>query len=106
MTALVNERGASLAMTPAGSRSTRPVTFRLAPDFGARVAEVAGDFSAWSPVAMIGDVSNGFWIELELDPGRRWRYRFLLDGERWVNDPAAPLFVTGPNGAPTSAIDT
>jgi hypothetical protein len=95
-----------LAVAPARGSETRKVVFRLPPEFGARVVEVAGDFSAWAPVAMIGDEHRGFSLELELDRGRRWRYRFLLDGENWLNDPGADMFVTGPNGSPASALQT
>jgi hypothetical protein len=81
-------------------------SFHLSGSFGAQLAEVAGDFTAWAPLAMIRDTSGGFHLSLRLEPGRSWRYRFLLDGEHWINDPNAPSFVTGPNGTPASVITT
>jgi hypothetical protein len=56
------------------------VRFRLSDGFAADVVEVAGDFSAWAPIAMNREVDDGFILDLQLEAGRRWRYRFLLDG--------------------------
>jgi hypothetical protein len=67
---------------------------------------VAGDFSAWAPIAMARDPGRCFWLGLQLEAGHRWRYRFLLDGERWMNDPGASEFVNGPNGAAASVLET
>jgi hypothetical protein len=86
--------------------TSRMVTFRVPADFGAAVAEVAGDFSAWVPLAMLHDGSGGFHLDVVLDRGRHFRYRFLLDGEQWINDPRAGRFSAGPNGSPASVIVT
>jgi hypothetical protein len=93
---------------PGATRSCgrRTVTFRLSAEFGAAVAEVAGDFSAWAPLAMLPDGRGGFRLDLGLDGGRQFRYRFLLDGERWINDPLASDFIAGPNGSAASMIVT
>ena len=82
------------------------VVVTLCPGYSACSVEVAGDFSAWAPIAMVPDAAGRFSLELVLRTGRRWRYRFLLDGERWINDPQAPDFVPGPNGSPASALST
>jgi hypothetical protein len=103
-------RFVTIDLKPQSSESLvrRSVTrsFHLAGSSGAHVVEVAGDFSAWAPLAMIQDASGDFHLSLRLEPGRSWRYRYLLDGERWINDPNATRFVTGPNGTPSSAITT
>jgi hypothetical protein len=93
---------------PARARRDHPsaVRFHVPASLGARVAEVAGDFSAWAPLAMVRDATGAFHVSLVLDPGRRWRYRFLLDGDRWINDPTATSFVDGPNGTPCSELIT
>jgi 1,4-alpha-glucan branching enzyme len=97
--------------TREGAASNRgaPLTsvgFHLSDDFGADFVEVAGDFSAWAPIAMAHDSEGGFVLDLQLEAGRRWRYRFLLDGERWMNDPEASQFVDGPNGSAASVLET
>ena len=86
--------------------SLAAVTFRLSKGCAADVVEVAGDFSAWAPIAMGRDADDGFTLDLRLEAGRRWRYRFLLDGERWMNDPDATEFVIAPDGAAISVLQT
>jgi 1,4-alpha-glucan branching enzyme len=82
------------------------VRFHVPAALGAQVAEVAGDFSAWAPLAMLRDSTGAFHLVVQLDRGRRWRYRFFLDGDRWINDPAAGSFVDGPNGSSCSELAT
>lgn len=82
------------------------VRFRLSDGYAADVVEVAGDFSAWAPIAMNRELDDGFILDLQLETGRQWRYRFLLDGQRWMNDPDAKEFVTGPNGSAVSILET
>jgi len=58
---------------------------------GARSVSVAGDFNGWSRTAtpMEEVAGNGQWaVSLVLTPGRH-EYAFVVDGERWVADPAA-----------------
>jgi hypothetical protein len=52
-----------------------------------RVA-VVGDFTAWAPVDMSFD-GRRFSIHVILPRHRRWRYRFRLDDDLWMNDPDA-----------------
>jgi 1,4-alpha-glucan branching enzyme len=82
---------------------TRPscrVTFRLpaaaAPD--AREVCLLGDFTGWShrPAAMRRLKCGDFSVTMELAVGREYRYRYLLDGERWENDWSADRY--DPNG--------
>lgn len=82
------------------------VRFHVPATLGAQVAEVAGDFSAWAPLAMVRDVTGAFHLVVQLDRGRRWRYRFVLDGDRWINDPAAHAFVDRPSRSPCSELLT
>ncbi len=52
---------------------------------------LVGDFNNWSNKAtpMSDNEGNGVWrLTVPLEPGS-YRYKFLVDGERWVNDPGA-----------------
>jgi len=52
---------------------------------------LVGDFNDWSNKAtpMNDEEGKGIWrLTVPLEPGT-YRYKFLVDGERWVNDPAA-----------------
>jgi 1,4-alpha-glucan branching enzyme len=76
----------------------RGVLFQLyAPE--AHIVYLAGDFNNWAghraglvfnpSFAMEGPDSNGVWrLEIPLRPGRA-RYRFVIDGDRWIADPNA-----------------
>ncbi|MHB1222819.1 MAG: glycogen-binding domain-containing protein [Gemmatimonadaceae bacterium] len=57
---------------------------------GARHVAVAGDFSGWQPVHEMTRSGAGTWtVVVSLDPGVH-TYAFVVNGERWVPDPAAP----------------
>ena len=68
--------------------------------------DVAGDFTAWAPLAMEQAANGDFRLRLQLGQGRRVLYRFLLDGEMWMNDPNADEYVTMPNGSVASVVHT
>lgn len=85
------------------------VQFRLdAP--GASKVELAGSFTEWTAVVPLHETAHGVWSALvRLEPGVH-DYSFIIDGETWVVDPAAPavddgfggsnsrLFITAPDG--------
>jgi endonuclease/exonuclease/phosphatase (EEP) superfamily protein YafD len=87
------------------SAGARPlVTFvLLAPD--ARSVALAGDFNDWdaSRVLMRREASGLWTVDVPLTPGR-YRYVFVVDGRRFVADPAAPRAVGDDFGTPTSVV--
>ncbi len=78
-------------------RSCR-VTFELPAEVGAAEARVCGEFNGWStdcqPMRRLKD--GRFSLTVSLKAGQDYRFRYLLDGQRWENDPAADRYV--PNG--------
>jgi len=74
------------------------VTFSLPAAVSAASAHLCGEFNDWSPTALpmhrLDD--GGFEITVRLPMRGRYRFRYLLDDERWVNDWAADGYV--PNG--------
>jgi len=78
--------------------ASKVVTVRLmlaAP--GARSVSVVGDWNDWDP--------DRIWeIRLRLQRGLEARYQFLLDGERWLADPRAPLQVDDGFGGTSSVL--
>ena len=67
---------------------------------------VVGDFNDWDPMAtpLRATASSGVWtVELRLKPGR-YHYSFLLDGQRWVRDPAEPPAAESDFGTPMSVL--
>ena len=58
----------------------------------ARRVALVGDFNGWKAQQTLlrDDNGDGTWsVTLRLSPGR-YRYKFLVDGQRWVVDPDAP----------------
>jgi hypothetical protein len=72
----------------------------------ARTVRLAGDFNGWKPEATpLRRGANGVWsIELPLQPGRRYQYMFLVDGN-WVTDPAASCHVDDGFGGQNAVLE-
>ena len=73
------------------------VQFRLdAPQ--ASVVRLAGSFTRWEPVYTLEQVTPGVWsILIPLEPGVH-DYAFVVDGGKWMADPAAPAINDGFGG--------
>jgi hypothetical protein len=83
------------------------VTFTVDPGAGARAAAVCGEWNGWSAGAdvMRRDAGGGFSVTVDLDAGRAYRFRYLLDGQRWDNDWAADAYVRNDFGGEDSVVD-
>jgi hypothetical protein len=90
-----------------GARGRASVTFTLDPRVGADRAAVCGDWNGWSgdTDVMRREGDGGFSLAIELEPGRAYRFRYLLDGYRWENDWAADAYVPNEFGADDSLVD-
>ena len=88
-----------------GSRAS--VTFTLDPRVGAQTAAVCGEWNDWSPSAdvMRRDAEGGFSVTVELEAGRAYRFRYLLDDVRWDNDWAADAYLANSFGGDDSVVD-
>lgn len=64
------------------------VTFKLPADVEAKKACLVGEFNDWdeeaNPMKQLKDGS--FSAQVSLPAGQTYRFRYLLDGERWEND--------------------
>lgn len=91
--------------TPAG-RSCR-VTFTIPSGNGAETASVVGDFNDWAEpgTPMKRRRDGSFNVTISLKPGRRYAFRYLLDGHHWENDPNADDFTPNPFGSDDSIIE-
>jgi 1,4-alpha-glucan branching enzyme len=84
------------------SRNTCKVTFRL-PRTAAKDAKsvsVVGDFNNWNIHANpMKRLRNGeYTTRLELEPGREYQFRYLIDGSKWENDWNADKYLMTPYG--------
>jgi 1,4-alpha-glucan branching enzyme len=82
------------------------VKFRLPNVNGAQRICVVGEFNAWCPTANPMHVEGDDLVtEIRLQPGRTYRFRYLLDDERWENDWAADNYVPNEFGGDDSVLD-
>jgi 1,4-alpha-glucan branching enzyme len=90
------------------SRPICRVTFRLpkkaAPD--AKGVTIVGDFNNWDKaLTPMKRLKNGdFTVTLELERGREYRFRYLIDGNRWENDWCADRYVPNPYNCDDSVV--
>jgi len=93
------------AEAPAETRIV-DVTFTLPADVQADSVALCGDFNQWSVESLrLKRDGDGFWrTTVALQPGRSYRYRYLLDGERWENDWQAHEYAPNPFGGDDSII--
>jgi len=82
------------------------ITFTLPADVHADSVVLCGEFNQWSPEGIkLERGTDGIWrTTVGLEPGRSYRYRYLLDGERWENAWHADRYVPNPYGSTDSVI--
>jgi 1,4-alpha-glucan branching enzyme len=89
------------------SGHTCRVTFRLPAEVNAETAGLAAEFNDWNaeanPMNRLKDGS--FSLSLSLPTGQSYRFRYLLDGERWENDWQADAYVPNVYGSEDSVVE-
>jgi len=86
-------------------RSCR-VTFELPGQVSAETVALCGEFNEWDPTQhpMKRRKDGSFSLTISLKPGNEYRFRYLLDGERWENDWAADKYVLNEFGTEDSVV--
>jgi len=83
------------------------VTFKLPEDIGAVEAYLLGEFNDWdtaaNPMKRLKD--GGFSATVSVESGQTYRFRYLLDGERWENDWEADAYVPNQFGGEDSLLE-
>ncbi len=91
--------------TPLKNGSVSKVTFELRAE--AQDVHLAGDFNDWStsgtPLAKRKD--GRFTATMTLPKGKEYRYRYVLDGDRWANDADADRYAPNDHGSEDCIID-
>jgi 1,4-alpha-glucan branching enzyme len=84
------------------------VTFQLPGEIDAHTAFVVGDFNNWSKDATpMKQNKDGKWkVDVSLDAGREYQYRFLVNGTEWHNDWEADKYAAHPYGGENSVVVT
>ena len=90
----------SLKKTFSKDKKTCKVTFTVSAEAaqGAKKINIAGDFNSWSstdnPLKQAKDGS--FSTTIELESGKEYQFRYLLDGYKWENDWKADKYIPAP----------
>lgn len=79
---------------------TKPVckvTFKLPKEISSNANEVylAGDFNRWdmNKTPMKKSKSGEFSASLELEKGKEYQFKYVVDGSKWVNEKEADKYV-------------
>jgi 1,4-alpha-glucan branching enzyme len=85
------------------------VTFRLPRELanGADRVALVGDFNDWNAgTDLLEKLKSGdFKVTIDLETGREYQFRYLIDGEVWQNDDGADRYVpSGFAGAENSVV--
>ena len=92
------------------SKPVCKVSFRLdaAEASGAKKVQLLGDFNNWDKTTepMAALKSNDFTATLELEAGKEFQFRYLIDGTQWKNDSQADSYVANSFGEENSVIST
>jgi 1,4-alpha-glucan branching enzyme len=84
------------------------VTFELPSTVWAERVNLVGEFNDWDTMStpMTRRRADANWKAIvELETGRRYRFRYLVDGKQWLNDWHADEFVENPYGSDDSVVD-
>jgi 1,4-alpha-glucan branching enzyme len=84
------------------------VKFSLAGDQYKSASSIllVGDFNNWqlgeTPLKM---AKTGVWsVSLDLETGKSYQFRYLIDGTNWENDPEADSFIPSGLGSENSVL--
>ena len=91
-------------------RATKPktveVTFTLPAEVEAHDVSLCGEFNKWSTdnIKLIREGDGCWQAAVSIEPGRAYRFRYLLDGQRWENAWDADDYLPNPYGGEDSVV--
>lgn len=90
------------------SRPTCKVTFRLPAKMvgDGDIVALAGEFNGWDLAAdQMKRLRNGdHTLTKELETGKEYRFRYIINGVRWENDRCADRYTPNPYGGDDSVV--
>jgi 1,4-alpha-glucan branching enzyme len=83
------------------------VTFAMPSALWADSIHVVGDFNGWDDRATpLRQTESGWMVSLELDAGRAYQYRYVVNGSEWHNDWQADGYAQNEYGGDNSVVIT
>lgn len=74
----------------------------------AKSVHLVGEFNNWDrnahPMKQLKD--GRFLARRAFDPGARYEYRYLVNGETWINDAHAEAYASNPHGSDNCVVTT
>lgn len=74
----------------------------------AETVALVGDFNNWNleqGIALKKQKDGSYKTSVELETGRAYQYRFVIDGQKWENDPKAEAYEPTPFGVYNSVVN-
>jgi len=95
-----------LKKTLSKSGKTCRVTFSVPAEVEATEVYLCGEFNDWNETShpLKRRKDGRFSTTLALETGREYRFRYLLDGERWENDWEADAYAPNEFGSEDSVV--
>jgi len=93
------------------SKPVCKVTFTVDKEesFGADSIGLLGEFNNWNtaePVVMKKIKNGNFKVTIDLPINQEYQFKYLLNGENWINDGAADKYVNSGLGAEENSVVT
>jgi len=88
-------------------KKTCTVMFSLPDKVNAKKVALHGDFTKWDkkPLTLRHYNDGNFKVSVTLKAGKSYRFRYLLDGERWENDWDADAYKPNEFGTEDSIVE-
>ncbi len=85
---------------------TCKVTFYTNKEIKAETVHLVGDFNDWDEKATpMSPLKDGrFTVQLTLEPGREYQFRYLVNGTEWHNDWDADKYAPNPYNGDNSVV--
>ena len=89
-----------ISKRPSADKKKIIVTFEIPGSLWAERINLVGDFNDWNEENLPFELNHqdNWHVELELEIGRRYRFRYLFDGKEWRDDWQADSYAPSPRG--------
>ncbi len=81
------------------------ITFEVNVDNAEQVALVC-EHNGWEPIPMKQAKNGPFRTKVRLPKEAQFQFRYLVDGEQWLNDESADAYLGNEHGGENSVIST
>lgn len=89
-------------------KSKCKVTFEMPKGTAEKSVAVVGDFNDWDQTAApMKQLKSGVWkTTIDLQKDDSYQFRYVVDGDSWINDGDADSYVTNDTGDENCVVET